>query len=258
MIRLSMLGTNWKMHKTKSEAVSYTKRLKELCQGIADPTIFLIPPYTMIETVKEILADTQIKVGAQNMHFEEEGAYTGEISPKMLEDLSVDLVEIGHSERRQLYNETDYTVNKKVLACFKHGFAPLICLGETRLEKEHDAGTETVARQVRIALHGVGEQEIERVIIAYEPVWAIGETGLPADPAYVEHIHGCIRGKLREMYGERADQVPILYGGSVNNQNSLEYMQKKNVDGLFIGRSAWDAENFHRIITAVREDKKVE
>jgi triosephosphate isomerase len=149
-------------------------------------------------------------------------------------------------------------VNKKVLACLKHGFAPLICLGETLLEKEHDAGTETVARQVRIALHGVGEREIGKVIIAYEPVWAIGETGLPADPAYVGHIHGCIRGKLREKYGERAEHVPILYGGSVNKQNSLEYMQQKNVDGLFIGRSAWDADNFYRIITAVKDDKKME
>lgn len=249
-----LLGTNWKMHKTAEQAITYTKELKELSHDIEGFEIFIIPPYTDLWEVKKVLKDSSILLGAQNMHWEDEGAYTGEISPKMLKEIGINIIELGHSERRQYYNETDFTVNKKVLAGLNCGFIPLICVGERQEDKEYGISKEVLARQVKLALKNVSEKQVPKIWLAYEPVWAIGEQGIPAEPGYIGEIHTYIRNVLKELYGEKSSaKVPILYGGSVNIDNSVDFIQQPNVDGLFIGRSAWKAENFYNIILKIRD-----
>lgn len=248
-----LLGTNWKMHKTAEEAVNYTKELKELSRDFEGFEIFIIPPYTDLWEVKKIVKDSSILLGAQNMHWEDEGAYTGEISPKMLKEIGINIIELGHSERRQYYNETDFTVNKKVLAALNYGMIPLICVGERLEDKEYGISKEVLARQVKLALKDVTEDQVPKIWIAYEPVWAIGEQGIPAKPDYIGEIHTHIRNVLIELYGEKsAKLIPILYGGSVNIDNSVPFIQQPNVDGLFIGRSAWDAKSFRDIMVKIR------
>lgn len=247
-----LLGTNWKMHKTAEEAVAYTTELIKLSRDVEGFEIFIIPPYTDLWEVKKIVKDSSILLGAQNMHWEDEGAYTGEISPKMLKEIGINIIELGHSERRQYYNENDFTVNKKVLAALNHEMIPLICVGERLEDKEYGISKEVLARQIKLALKNVFENQVSKIWIAYEPVWAIGEQGIPAEPAYISEIHTHIRNVLKELYGEKSgDIVPILYGGSVNMDNSVDFIKQPNVDGLFIGRSAWEAENFHNIMLKI-------
>jgi len=246
------LGTNWKMHKTAEEAIAYTKELNELTHDIEGFEIFIIPPYTDLWKVKKLVDNSNILLGAQNMHWEDEGAYTGEISPKMLKEIGIDIIELGHSERRQYYNETDFTVNKKVIAALKYEFTPLICVGEKLEDKEYGISKEVLAKQVKLALDGVLKNQVSKIWIAYEPVWAIGEQGIPAEPGYIGEIHTYIRNVLKELYGEKSGNiVPILYGGSVNIDNCVDFIKQPNVDGLFIGRSAWDAKSFHNIMVKI-------
>jgi len=244
------LGTNWKMHKTIRDSEDYAIRLKEASDTIPDRfTIFIIPPFLSLPRVSEILSGTRIKVGAQNMHWEPQGAYTGEISPLMLREIGIQIVEIGHSERRQYSGETDYTVNKKVLSALKHGLTPLVCVGEPAIEKDYGAAKQHVLRQVMIALKDVSPEDLSKIMLAYEPVWSIGESGIPAEPAYAESIHTWIRECLADRYGEeKALAVPILYGGSVNRENAGPFLLRKNIDGLFIGRAAWEVNGFLAII----------
>lgn len=244
------LGTNWKMHKTIRESEEYANLLKETCDSIPDRfTIFIIPPYLSLPRVSEILSGTKIKVGSQNMHWEPQGAYTGEVSPRMLKEIGIQIAEIGHSERRQYFGETDYTVNKKVLSSLQHGLTPLVCVGEPANEKTYGVEKQYVLRQVLIALKGVSPQDLSKIMLAYEPVWSIGESGIPAEPTYAESMHTWIRKALLDQYGEeRAETVPILYGGSVNPGNAGSFLLRKNINGLFIGRSAWEAHGFLNII----------
>lgn len=244
------LGTNWKMHKTIRESEAYARVLKDACGTIPEGfTIFIIPPFLSLPKVSEILKGTSIKVGAQNMHWEPQGPFTGEISPVMLKEIGIEIVEIGHSERRQYFGETDFTVNKKVLSALSHRLTPLVCVGEPAVEKSYGVQREYVLRQVRIALHGVSPEDLRRILLAYEPVWSIGESGVPAEPAYVESMHRWIRESLSSQFGEeRTRPVPILYGGSVNSENAAAFLRQRHVDGLFIGRAAWEANDFLRII----------
>ncbi|NLK98049.1 MAG: triose-phosphate isomerase [Epulopiscium sp.] len=254
-----LLGTNWKMHKTEEEALSYTSSLIELTKELKEFQIFIIPPYTDLKAVKKLVKNSEILLGAQNMHWEEEGAFTGEISPKMLKEIGIDIIEIGHSERRQYYNETDYTVNKKVLSALKYGFIPLICVGEKIEEKEYGVTSEVIARQIKIALHNVSEEDAKKVWIAYEPVWAIGENGIPASPDYAGRVHTLIYNVLREMYNDEIVKgIPILYGGSVNHDNAVPLYHQPHIDGLFIGRSAWDAKSFRKIMDLILESRSKE
>jgi L-erythrulose 1-phosphate isomerase len=250
------LGTNWKMHKTIREAEKFAIRLKEASDTIPDRfVIFIIPPFLSLPRVSEILAGTKIRVGAQNMHWEPEGAYTGEISPPMLREIGIQIAEIGHSERRQYFGETDYTVNKKVLSALRHGMTPLVCVGEPAAEKDYGAAKEYVLRQVIIAVKDVPPEDLSKIMLAYEPVWSIGESGVPAEPPYAESMHTWIRKSLVERYGEeRAGAVPILYGGSVNPKNAGPFLLRREVDGLFIGRAAWDVEGF---LSILRDMEKV-
>ncbi|MBL5981074.1 hypothetical protein NAAC61_02705 [Petrotoga sp. 8T1HF07.NaAc.6.1] len=255
------LGTNWKMHKTISETKSYLHDLKNYLKDINFDNIkvFVIPPYTALDITKTILKDSRILYGAQNMHWMDEGEYTGEISPPLLKDFEIDLIELGHSERRRYYNENDIELNKKVKAALKYNFIPLICVGERKEEKKYGVSQEFIKLQIKTILNGVKLNDIEKELndilwIAYEPVWAIGEKGKPATPEYIEEIHSVIRQTLKKLYNDEiSNKIPILYGGSVNQENALSILNQNNVDGLFIGRAAWKANSFSNIIHQVYE-----
>lgn len=244
------IGTSWKMNKNLEEAKVWIDTVTSVLQTQnCNSQVFVIPPFPYIEKVSQVAQTVDVLVGAQNMCWEEAGAFTGEISPLMLKDCGADLVEIGHSERRQFFGETDEKVNKKVLAALKHGLRPLVCVGDTLEEKQWQVSTESVIRQVKIALHNVPCERLEEVVIAYEPVWAIGENGIPATKQEAEHMHKVIRNALSDCYGEEiASSMYLLYGGSVNHDNASGLLNQENIDGIFVGRSAWCAEDFCRLL----------
>lgn len=242
------IGTSWKMNKGPAAACEAAEQLADIAVP-ANVVPFVIPPFTSLEAVAKRLENSPWRVGAQNMHWEEEGAWTGEISPNMVRECGAAIVELGHSERREHFSETDFTVNLKVRAALRHGLRPLICIGETAAEFEFGVTHETLVRQMKIALHGLTERDFQSVILAYEPVWAIGTKGTPATPAFVSSAHSRLRDVLIELTGERlAQHVPILYGGSVSLDNAACFTALQDVDGVFIGRSAWDPAGLASII----------
>lgn len=252
-MRQIWIGTTWKMNKTLSEAMRYFEYIKKNLPLPDRMRIFLVLPFTLLSQARDILTGTGILLGAQNMHWETAGEFTGEISPLMLADIGVDLVELGHSERRTYFNEDDYSVNKKVLAALAHNLIPLICVGEHLIEKEHGVAKEVVSRQVKIALHGVREEHCERILIAYEPVWAIGKQGIPASAQDADEIQAHIREVLIQAFGPKQGQkVPILYGGSVQLANASSFVMRPNVDGLFIGRAGLEPQSFLDILYNTR------
>lgn len=241
------IGTSWKMNKTLPEALAFANGL-HAADADRDAGIqrFVIPPFTAARQVKAVLRNTSVKVGAQNMHWADEGAWTGEISPPMLTDCALDLVELGHSERREHFGETDETVGLKTEAAVRHGLIPLICIGETLAEREAGHAQAVLARQVRGAFGRLaGAQKSAPILLAYEPVWAIGVHGIPASPDYAEERHAEIVGVAGDVLGRR---VPCLYGGSVNPGNCEDLIRRPNVDGLFIGRSAWNVGGYLDIL----------
>ncbi len=248
-----LLGTNWKMNKTIREAVEYTRRLLaqlETIDGSEAAQVFLIPPYTAIEAVKRA-SDGRLWVGAQNMHWAESGAYTGEISAVMLEDLGVDLVELGHAERRRYFHETDAEINRKVHAALRHGFRALVCVGEQIEDKRRGNGSLIVQNQVRTVFADVHADSASRLIVAYEPVWAIGAEQADIRMEYVREIQDHIRAALMETFGaSAAATVPVIYGGDVNLRNASTLVSESGTDGLFIGRAALEADNFAALIRA--------
>lgn len=241
------VGTSWKMNKTLAEARVFAEKLKEADgDRSADIQRFVIPPFTYVREVKDILADTSVKVGAQNMHWADQGAWTGEISPLMLKDCNLDIVELGHSERRANFGETNETVELKVEAAVRHGLIPLICIGETLEDRESGRAAEVLAEEVRGALSKLsGEQKKAEILFAYEPVWAIGENGIPASAEYADARQAEIIAVAEGILGRR---VPCLYGGSVNPGNCEELIACPHIDGLFIGRSAWNVEGYLDIL----------
>lgn len=247
------IGTNLKMYKTISQTVDYLTKLEALTKDLDrnELELFVIPSYTSLESAGRCREGNSIKLGAQNMCWEEQGQFTGEISPLMLKELDIDIIEIGHSERRHVFGETDAQINKKVLTALRHGFTALLCIGETDEQKSLGVSNEYLQMQLKIGLNGVTEKEIDKLWIAYEPVWAIGEKGTPAPPEYADSKQAVIKSALRELFAEKAERIPVLYGGSVNPQNARELITMPNIDGLFIGRSAWDASSFNQIITDV-------
>jgi triosephosphate isomerase len=250
-MRPKWIGTGWKMNFLLAEAGAYLSVLREYFKKNPEnsTTVFLVPPFTVLRNVCELAEGHPILVGAQNMHWQDRGAYTGEISPAMIKDCGADLVELGHSERRSMFGETDFTVNKKVHAALTYGLKPLICVGESAPEKEFGASLESVLRQVKIALHGVSKEHLGEVIIAYEPVWAIGEGSTPAEPGYANLIHAAIRKSLAQSYDQAtAERVPVLYGGSVNLENASKLISESEIDGLFVGRTAWKADGLIELI----------
>lgn len=244
------IGTSWKMNKTRAEAAHWASVVGEHAfpAGIQP---FVIPPFTSIATVAERLAGTALRVGAQNMHWAEAGAWTGEISAGMIMDCGASLVELGHSERRTYFGETDETVGLKVGAAVRNGLVPLVCIGETAEQKAAGQADAVLAAQVRAALGGLpAETPDAPILLAYEPVWSIGEGGTPASAAYAAERHAVIAEVVDTELGR---SLPCLYGGSVNVTNCCDYVRQPHVDGLFIGRSAWEAEGYLQIISLLEE-----
>ncbi|AZV23391.1 MAG: triose-phosphate isomerase [Mesorhizobium sp.] len=241
------VGTSWKMNKTLSEALQFADALAAFVPDF-DPAIqpFVIPPFTAARQVKAALADTRVKVGAQNMHWADAGAWTGEISPVMLKDCGLDVIELGHSERREHFGETDATVGLKTAAAVRHGFVPLICVGETLAERESGRAEAVLTAQVLGALQELSGYQLKaEILFAYEPVWAIGEKGIPASADYADKQQQLIK----KVAADRLPIAPpVLYGGSVNPGNAAELIGQPHIDGLFIGRSAWQAEGYIDIL----------
>jgi L-erythrulose 1-phosphate isomerase len=251
-------GTNWKMSKTNTQARQFVTELLPLLRGqdLSRHYLFVIPSFTAVPLVRDAVRETglPLHVGAQNVHWEDGVEATGEISARILADIPVDLVEIGHSERRQKFGETDADINLKVRAAIARKLPVLLCLGESRSDKQRGIGLQILERQVRIGLEGISHDKLPRVKLAYEPVWAIGAAGEPADPSYVREQHLGIRQVLAEIYSpETAAGVPLLYGGSVNVDNFRSYAQLKDVDGLFVGRAAWEPKAFLQLMEMSRE-----
>lgn len=258
MAKRIYFGTNLKMYKGIEATVSYLEKLTELTADLSNKEInlFVIPSYTSLADAVKIKGRDKVYLGAQNMCWEDEGQFSGEISPLMLKELALDMVMIGHSERRHIFKESNSDENKKVIAALKHDFTALLCVGETEEEKEAGISNEVLRTQIIAGLCGVKAEAIgdkqnsmAKLIIAYEPVWAIGVNGKPASASYAAEKHLVIRNCLNELFGEDLGmQIPILYGGSVNPQNAPELIIQKEIDGLFIGRSAWEAEKFNKLI----------
>jgi L-erythrulose 1-phosphate isomerase len=248
------IGTSWKMNKLRSEAQTFATTLKASPLAQTDKVQpFVIPPFPYIADVADVLKDTRVKIGAQNMHWADQGAWTGEVSAAMIKDCGATLVELGHSERRTHFGETDETVGLKVKAALTHGLTALVCIGDTRAEYVAGTTADVLARQTRAALHHVGTAAVGHVMLAYEPVWSIGEGGIPADPDFANAQHENLKQLTAELVGTA---LPILYGGSVNPQNCVALSRRAHIDGLFIGRSAWNADDYIGIMTAVIQSLK--
>jgi triosephosphate isomerase len=248
-LRKFWIGTGWKMNKTAAEARAYVAGLIDLLPPPRDDlSLFFIPPFTALAAAREAIGAAPLLLGAQNMHWAESGAYTGEVSAGMLKEFAVDLVELGHSERRAAFGETDATVNAKVKTTLRHGLRPLVCVGDSAMERDAGASAEAVVRQVKLAFAGVDASALGRCLVAYEPVWAIGERGVAAPPEHVRVAHTAIRRALQER---TSHPVPILYGGSVNVENAGRLAMEQEVDGLFIGRAAWTARGLAGVIREV-------
>ncbi len=253
------LAGNWKMHKTIPEAVEMVKALKEESPQLTDAELVVIPPYTMLSEVKKVIEGSTIQLGAQNIFWEEKGAFTGEVSPPMLKDAGCQYVTIGHSERRQYFGETNETVNKKIKAALAHELTPIMCIGESLEEREKGNTMDKVETQINSGLEGLGKDEIRRIVIAYEPIWAIG-TGVTATPSQAEEVHSFIRKKLTEKYGnEIASYAIILYGGSVKPANTYSILKENNINGALVGGASLEADSFIQItkeaIRAYKEKK---
>ncbi|HHW70875.1 MAG TPA: triose-phosphate isomerase [Clostridiales bacterium] len=246
-MRRPIIAGNWKMNKTPSETMELIHKLIPLVKD-TDVEIVVCPPFVCLPAAREAVEGTNIKLGAQNMHFEESGAFTGEVSPVMLKELEVKYVLIGHSERRQYFGETDELVNTKVLAALKHGLIPIICVGESLTQREQGVTEELVKMQTKIALQGVSDEDAKKIIIAYEPIWAIG-TGKTASSEDANEVIGYIREAIANVYGDDvAETVRIQYGGSVKPANIKELMSMPHIDGGLIGGASLTAEDFAKIV----------
>lgn len=243
-------GTNLKMYKNIKETTEYLQRLAECTRDIGreEMELFVIPSYTTLSSAINCVERGYVKLGAQNMCWEEQGQFTGEISPLMLQELGIDLVMVGHSERRHVFAESDFMENRKVKTSLEHGFTTLLCIGETQEEKEYDISNEVLRTQLKIGLHGVTDEKVGKIWVAYEPVWSIGVNGTPAGAEYAEEKHKVIKAVLQEMFKEKAGEIPVLYGGSVNQDNAEQLIVQPSIDGLFTGRAAWQADAFDRLI----------
>lgn len=247
-MRRAFIAGNWKMNKTATEGVELAKELVEAVAG-CNARVLVAPPFTTIPAVKEVVAGTNILLGAQNMSDNESGAHTGEVSPLMLKDLGVDVVILGHSERRAIYGENDAFINRKVKLALTHGFEVILCVGETLEEREAGEAEAVCKTQLLGGLEGLSKEDLEKVTIAYEPVWAIG-TGKTATPEDADAIHAYIREEVEKLFDkDAADKVIIQYGGSVKPGNVKDLMAKENIDGALVGGASLKSELFVPIVT---------
>jgi len=248
MARMKFVCGNWKMYKTTAEAREFVRALAPLLDGVAGKVqVAVAPPFTALAAVAEAVRGTSIELAAQNVHHEAQGAFTGEVSAGMLADLGVKHCIVGHSERRQIFGETDEGVRKKVGALLAAGIRPIVCVGEVLSEREAGRTLQVVERQVRAALAGIPSADLAAVTIAYEPVWAIG-TGKTATTAQAQEVHGVVRKLLGELCGSLAEQLRIQYGGSVKPDNAAELMAQPDVDGALVGGASLKAADFSQIV----------
>ena len=246
-MRRKVIAGNWKMNMLPGEAIEMINELTPLVKDTKNEVILCVP-YTDLFYALLTAQNTNIKIGAQNMHFEESGAYTGEVSGKMLKSINVEYVIIGHSERRQYFAETDETVNKKIKSAFKYGLKPIVCVGETLEQREAGKAVDIITKQTELALEGLNNEQVENTIIAYEPIWAIG-TGKTATNEDANNAIKEIRNKISEIYGEEtASKVIIQYGGSVKSSNAKELFNMSDIDGGLVGGASLKAEEFSKIV----------
>ena len=252
--RKTIIAGNWKMNKTLSETRAFADELKPLLGKPKWCEVVLCVPYVNIPAATRLFKDSRVSIGAENCHFESHGAYTGEVSPEMLKELGVKYVVIGHSERRQYYNETDFTVNKKVHAAINAGLYPIVCVGESLEQRELGVTMELIAYQVKCALAGVPADKMRHVVIAYEPLWAIG-TGKTATAEQAGEVCQAIRAVIRKLYGAHvARSVTIQYGGSMNAKNAAELLAQPDVDGGLIGGASLKPADFVEIINSANQE----
>ncbi len=247
-MRTPFIAGNWKMHMTIEQSLELVKGIHYGLKFPGEVDVVVAPPFTALERVANFLQDSYIGVSAQNMHWQDKGAYTGEIPAGFIKDVGCDYVIIGHSERRQYFDETDETVNLKTKNAFKHGLIPIVCVGETLEERESGNFAAVIENQIKNGLAGLSSSEANVIVVAYEPVWAIG-TGKTASPQQAEDVHHLIRSLLERMFGGMvADSIRILYGGSVKPSNSKELLSLPNIDGALIGGAALKADDFIAVI----------
>lgn len=250
--RRTVIAGNWKMNFTPAEATAFINEIKPMVVGKENCDIIFCAPYVTIPAAMEAAKGSNIKIGAENVHFAPKGAYTGEVSAEMLAAIGVDTVIIGHSERRQYFGETDETVNLRTKAALAAGMRVILCMGEVKEQRVSGITNEVCAMQIKLDLAGISAEDMKNIIIAYEPVWAIG-TGLTATPEQAEETCGVIRGVLAELYGsEVAEATTIQYGGSMNEKNAAELLAKPNVDGGLIGGASLVAAKFTAIVDAAQ------
>ncbi|MFP4661294.1 MAG: triose-phosphate isomerase [Halanaerobiales bacterium] len=250
-MRKPFIAGNWKMNKTVSEAKELVAELKDKVAGITDVEIAVCPPSVNLISVNELIADSNIKLGAQNMYWATSGAYTGELAGSMIKEVGVEYVILGHSERREYFKETDEEVNRKAIAAFNFGLKPIICVGETLEEREADQTIDKVKGQIKADLEGFTLRQVEETVIAYEPIWAIG-TGKTATAEDANSVIKTIRDIVREDFPEAADKMRIQYGGSVKPENVEELMAQPEIDGALVGGASLDAESFAKIVEGAR------
>ena len=255
--RVPFVAGNWKMHLLRAEARELAGKVAAAEREISAATVVLIPPFTALGAVKEAIAGAAIGLGAQDLHWEDQGAYTGEVSGPMLKDAGCDFVLVGHSERRHLFGETDESVGRKLRAALKAGLRPIVCLGEVLEERDAGRTLERIDDQLAKGPGALSSDEVGRVVWAYEPVWAIG-TGRTATPGQAQEVHAHIRRRLEEAYGKQAASCAIiLYGGSVKPANAFPLFTEKDIDGFLVGGASLDADGFLGIVReALRADRK--
>lgn len=250
-------GSNFKMHKTLAEVKTFVELLKDAYEDQPNLQLFIVPPFTSLGGLQGIVRPQNLWIGAQNMHWARSGAFTGEISAPMLSDLGVDLVMLGHAERRYKFGETDNEIQRKVRAAADNRLRVLLCVGETAKQRRAGTTHEVLAMQLKIALLAFPQEMTNRLMVAYEPVWAIGAGGQEARPSDIAPSIDHIKRTLETRFGENARQIPVLYGGSVSESNCADYVRETDVNGLFVGRAAWELAGFHNVLKAATTFRQV-
>jgi triosephosphate isomerase len=251
-MRTPFIAGNWKMYKTVAETVKYVKEFRSLAKSISGVEIVLATPFTALHPAFEAARNSNVAIAAQDLYWEREGAFTGEISAPMIREAGAEYVIVGHSERRTLFGETDATVNRKAVAAFSAGLTPIVCIGETLDQRERNETFEVLDRQIKTGLDGLTGEQLALLVIAYEPVWAIG-TGRNATPAQAAEAHGHIRQRLRQWFGtDAAEHCHVIYGGSVKVDNITDLAVQPDVDGALVGGASLDVRGFFEIVTRAR------
>jgi triosephosphate isomerase (TIM) len=251
-MRTPIIAGNWKMYKTVADTVKYVKEFRVMVKDIADVEIVIAPPFTAVHAAAEAARNSNVIIAAQDLHWEREGAFTGQVSAQMVREAGAEYVIIGHSERRTLFGETDTMVNQKTVAAFAAGLTPIVCIGETLDQRDRNETFDVLDRQMQKGLEGLTGEQLALLVIAYEPVWAIG-TGRTATPAQAGEAHTHIRGRLRQWFGaDAADTCHVIYGGSVKPENAKDLVGQGDVDGALVGGASLDIRAFFDIVSKSR------